>query len=71
MNVDYFTKELDILILFDERHECRLLHERIRYFNSIWRKQIELILVFRQIELKYPILWCNDLRYLIPRCNKH
>ena len=38
MNVDYFTKELDILILFDERHECRLLHERIRYFNSIWRK---------------------------------
>jgi hypothetical protein len=48
MNVDYYTKELDflilfegrhecglILIIFDGRHECGLLHQRIRYFNSI------------------------------------
>jgi hypothetical protein len=34
-NVDYYTLELDILILFDGRHECGLLHQRIRYFNSI------------------------------------
>ena len=27
--------ELDFLILFDGRHECGLLHQRIGYFNSI------------------------------------
>jgi hypothetical protein len=35
MNVDYYTKELDFLILFDGRHECGLLRQRIGFFYFI------------------------------------
>jgi hypothetical protein len=34
-NVDYYTKELDILILFDGRHEYGLLQLEMIYFNYI------------------------------------
>ena len=33
-NVDYYTKELDILILFDGRHECGLIWDRHNLFKG-------------------------------------
>jgi hypothetical protein len=33
-NVDYYTKEFDILILFDGRHECGLIWDRHSLFKG-------------------------------------